>query len=144
MGLPQSFPQNPQFLLSTSSNTICTISLVLSQHPRGVRDELSLTGMDYKSLYIFRISDLGIALNSQNNTAKIRQTPRQKYIYKKFDSFQNSRDISLEFQVLPPSLPLLSLSLSVSLSVCLSLSLSFSLSPSLSLVHLSVSPFFID
>lgn len=104
MGLPEKFPENPQFLLSTSSTSNCHISLVLSQQE--IRED-SINQVDFKSIYVFRLGDLQMSLPPSPSTSsstgtslkKIIQTPRQKSIYQRCDSFQNSRDISLEFQV---------------------------------------------
>jgi hypothetical protein len=114
MSLSQTFLQNPQFYLamtSSSTSSKCQVSVVLSQHEiretaAGSEEET----VDYKSLYVFRLHDLPQQQQQQPFSTtttsskdlhfeKLTQMPRSKQIYKKFDSFQNARDISIEFQV---------------------------------------------
>jgi hypothetical protein len=96
MGLTDSFPKNPQFIL-TSNNKDCHVSLSLSQLE--ILEGEFIDSVDYKSMYIFRASDLGLTWTQTGTSSRISKTPRQKYIFKKCSSFQNSRDITLEFQV---------------------------------------------
>jgi hypothetical protein len=112
MSLSQSFLQNPQFFLavaSSSSSVKCQVSVVLSQHELrdsssgdrdGRVDAEEEIPVDYKSLYVFRLHDLPQQPEqTQPQPRRLTEVPRSKQILKKFDSFQNARDISIEFQV---------------------------------------------
>lgn len=110
MSLSETFLQNPQFYLamtSSSTNSKCQVSIVLSQHE--IRERVgSEETVDYKSVYVFRLHDLpqqpSLSTSSPSISLqpKLTKMPRSKHIYKKFDSFQNARDISIEFQVWSP------------------------------------------
>lgn len=100
ISLTNTFVLNPQFILNSKSKS-CKISLILSQLE--VFDGEYSHMIEYKNVYVFKFNDLGINyLNNYNkNTNQYNKLQnkilKNKNVYKKCLTFQNSRDIYLEF-----------------------------------------------
>lgn len=121
ISLTSTFLLNPQFILTTKLKT-CSISIIINQsdvfdeqqqqtqtQAQAQQTQQEDTGesnqtTQYKNIYLFKLNDLGISYTSFQNKQTLQYQKinsklllKNKNIFKKCSTFQNSRDIYLEF-----------------------------------------------